>query len=59
MTAAFQNENVRVLAGSLGALAVSYTGLMDALRLILLVLSITYTAIKLCNAMRHRDRDSD
>jgi hypothetical protein len=49
-------EPLKVFAGSLGALTVSYTGVMDALRLILLVLTIAYTAVKLANAWRDRDK---
>lgn len=52
-------EPLKVFTGVLGALTVSYTGVMDFLRLILLVLTIAYTAIKLANAWRGRDHDSD
>jgi hypothetical protein len=50
-------EPLKVFAGSLGALTVSYSGVMDFLRLLLLVVTIAYTAVKLVNALARRDRD--
>ena len=52
-------EPLKVFAGSIGALTVSYSGVMDFLRLLLLVLTIAYTAIKLVYALRHRHRHDD
>jgi len=45
-------EPLKVFTGAIGAMTLSYAGVMDALRLILLVLTIAYTAVKLANAWR-------
>ena len=54
-------EPLKVFTGAAGALTVSYTGVMDFLRLILLVVTIAYTTVKLIHVLRRgrRDRDSD
>ena len=49
-------DPLKVFVGSLGALTISYSGVMDFLRLLLLVLTIAYTAIKLVDALRRPER---
>ena len=49
-------EPLKVLVGSIGALTVSYSGVMDFLRLLLLVLTIAYSGIKLVDVLRRPER---
>ncbi len=52
-------EPVKVYGAAVGALGVSYAGALDALRATLLILSITYTAIKIYKAIKGHKSDTD
>ncbi len=53
------HDQARVLSLAIGALVVSYTGIMDALRAILLVVSIAYTTLKLFQAIKKKTSEDE
>lgn len=54
MHGAIHSEQARVLTGSITALAVSFTGIMDGLRATLLVVMIAYNVLKFVKGLKSK-----
>lgn len=54
---AASHDQPKVLGGAIAALAVSYTGMMDALRAAALIVYVVYMLVKIAQRLRHKDTD--
>ena len=52
-------EVTKVYTASIAAIGISYTGIVETLKLILLILTIAYTAVKLWKVVKGRKTEED